>query len=417
MPQGRISKKSVDALRCSEKQDRVFLWDDALSGFGVAAFPSQKKIYYAQYRQHGRSRRIALGEHGRLTPDQARSEAKKLLGAVETGSDPIAERREQRARRTLAEAAADFMVHHVRSKRKPRTAIEYQCLLDRRILPALGSRRLVEITRSDVARLHSCMASAPFAANRCLALLSSIWNWAARRAEVPFEENPARGIEKNPERSRERFLTRDEFGRLGESLRLAETVGVAWETNDVQSKHLPREENRRTTLDPFAVAAIRLLIFTGARLGEILSAKWDQVDVDRRILFLPDSKTGKKPIYLPETALAILDSLPRLDGNPYIIAGSDGRRADLKRPWSVLRRAADLKGVRLHDLRHSFASYGAEAGLGLPIIGKLLGHTQPSTTNRYAHLDASPLRRASEDISTRISGALNPHAQEEKAIQ
>lgn len=170
-------------------------------------------------------------------------------------------------------------------------------------------------------------------------------------------------------------------------------------------------------MDPFAVAAIRLLIFTGARLGEILSAKWDQVDVDRRILFLPDSKTGKKPIYLPETALAILDSLPRLDGNPYIIAGSDGRRADLKRPWSVLRRAADLKGVRLHDLRHSFASYGAEAGLGLPIIGKLLGHTQPSTTNRYAHLDASPLRRASEDISTRISGALNPHAQEEKAIQ
>ena len=169
MPQGRISKRSVDALKCSEGRDRVFLWDDSLCGFGVAAFASHKKVYYAQYRQHGRSRRIALGDHGRLTPDQARSAAKKLLGAVETGSDPVAERREQRARRTLVQAAAEFMADHVRSKRKPRTAIEYQCLLDRHILPALGSRRLIEVTRSDVARLHSSVAATAFAANRCLA--------------------------------------------------------------------------------------------------------------------------------------------------------------------------------------------------------------------------------------------------------
>jgi integrase len=410
MPQGRISKKSVDALTCLDGQDRVFLWDDALSGFGVAAFPSGKKVYYAQYRQHGRSRRIALGEHGRLTPDQARSEAKKLLGLVETGTDPIAERREQRTQRTFAQLAAEFMCDHVSKKRKQRTRIEYQILLDRHLLPALGSRRLIEIRRPDVSRLHSSMSATPFAANRCLALLSSIWNWAARRDEVPFDANPVRGVEKNRERSRERFLTADEFSRLGQALQLAETIGLPWQLNpDRASKHLPRVENRRTVLDPFSVGAIRLLIFTGARVGEILSAKWDQVDFGRGILFLPDSKTGKKPVYLSRAALAVLEKLCRIDGNPYIISGNKGRRADLKRPWAMICRAAQLDGVRLHDLRHSFASYGAGDGLGLPVIGKLLGHSQPSTTNRYAHLDANPLRRASERISSVIATAMNSY--------
>lgn len=413
MPQGRVSKRSVDALRCTEGQDRIFLWDEALSGFGVAAFPSQKKVYYAQYRQNGRSRRIALGEHGRVTPEQARSEAKKILGAVETGTDPIAERREQRAQRSLAQVADDFMRNHVSQKRKGRTRIEYQILLDRHLLPALGVRRLIEIRRFDVAGFHSTLSATPFAANRCLAVLSSIWNWAARRDEVSFDANPVRGVEKNPERSRERFLTPDEFSRLGEALRQAETVGIPWETSgEVRSKHLPREHNRRTVLDPFAVAAIRLLIFTGARLREVLCAKWEQVDFDRGVLFLPDSKTGKKPIYLPQAALAVLDSLPRLEGNPYIIqgGGKSARRADLKRPWSILCRAAELKGVRLHDLRHSFASYGAGGGLGLPIIGKLLGHSQASTTHRYAHLDAAPLKGASELISKSIADVLENRA-------
>jgi integrase len=260
------------------------------------------------------------------------------------------------------------------------------------------------------------MSATPFAANRCLAVLSSIWNWAARRDEVTLEANPVRGVEKNPERSRERFLTDEEFGRLGEALRLAETIGIPSETSgDCKSKDLPRAQNRRTILDPFAVAAIRLLIFTGARLREILGAKWEQVDFDRGILFLPDSKTGKKPIYLPEAALTVLNSLPRVDGTPYIIsgAGSIRPRADLKRPWALLCRAAELKGARLHDLRHSFASYGAGNGLGLPVIGKLLGHSQPSTTNRYAHLDASPLRRASERISSAIAMAMNTYVEAE----
>jgi len=176
MTTGRITKRGVDALRCKAGKDRTFLWDKTLAGFGVVCFPTGKKVYVAQFRKNGRSRRIAIGEHGRLTPDEARSEAKKLLGAVESGADPIAQRRAARAVRTLREAADEFMRLHVASKRKRRTHEEYERLLKTHILPALGARRLVDLTRSDVARLHAKLSSRPFTANRCVALISSIWN-------------------------------------------------------------------------------------------------------------------------------------------------------------------------------------------------------------------------------------------------
>jgi integrase len=173
------------------------------------------------------------------------------------------------------------------------------------------------------------------------------------------------------------------------------------------SKHLPK--SRRTVVDPFAVAAIRLLIFTGARLREILFARWDQVDFERGIIHLPDSKTGRKPIYLSAAALQVLANLPRIEGNPHVIPGEKpgAPRSDLKRPWSVITQAAGLHGVRIHDLRHSFASFGAAASMGLPIIGKLLGHSQPATTARYSHLDADPLRRAADAIAGTIAAALD----------
>jgi integrase len=170
-----------------------------------------------------------------------------------------------------------------------------------------------------------------------------------------------------------------------------------------------RKKNRRTALDPFAVAAIRLLVFTGARLREILHAEWEHVDFERGILFLSDSKIGRKPIYLSAPALAALAKLPRIHGNPYLIPGrKEGEpRADLKAPWRAITKAAKLEGVRIHDFRHSFASVGAGASLGLPIIGKLLGHTQAATTHRYAHLDADPMRRAAETIGSTIAAAMS----------
>ncbi|MGO9392168.1 tyrosine-type recombinase/integrase [Rhodoblastus sp.] len=409
MPQGRISKRSVDALTCPVGKDREFLWDDALAGFGVGAFPTGKKIYVAQFRKDGRSRRVSLGEHGRLTPDEARSQAKTILGQVEQGADPVDERRKARAVRTFREVSDDFIKLHVEPKRKGGTKIDYEALLRNFINPAIGSTRIVDLRRVEVARLHAKLADKPYSANRVLALISSVWNWAAKRDEVEFAANPAKGIERNKERKRDRFLTSEEFSRLGDALRDAETVGLAWaidETNP-KAKHVPKE-NQRTIIDPHAAGAIRLLILTGARLREILDAKWENVDLERGIIHLPDSKTGAKPIYLSAAAQRVLTDLPHIKDNPYVIPGekNGAPRADLKKPWAAVTRAAGLEGVRIHDLRHSFASFGAGASLGLPIIGKLLGHSQASTTHRYAHLDADPMHRAVETIGTAISAAM-----------
>ena len=382
MASGPITKSSVDRLRCPEGKDREILWDgghrEAIRGFGVIAFRNGGKCYVAQYRKDGRSRRTRLGEHGRLTPEQARSEARKVLGLVETGSDPVEERRKAREIRSFREVADDFLKLHVATKRKGRTAHEYRRLLSAYILPALGSKRIVDIRRNDLGRLHSKMGNKPYQANRALALVSAIWNWAAKRDEVAFHENPAMGLERHQEQGRERFLTSEEFARLGDALRQAETTGLFFRPDPYQpnAKHSPKATTRRQPLDPFAIAAIRLLILTGARLNEILTAEWSQIDFERGILFLDDSKTGRKPVYLSAAALQVLSSLPKLAENPYIIAGArDGSpRVDLNKPWRAVREAAGLEGVRIHDLRHSFASFGAGASLGLPIIGKLLGH-------------------------------------------
>jgi integrase len=385
MPRGRISKRSVDALVCPAGRDREFLWDDGLSGFGVAAFPTGKKVYVCQYRQDGRSRRSNIGEHGRLTPDEARSEAKKLLGIVEAGSDPIAERRKERGVRTFAAVAEDFLALHVATKRKGRTGGEYRCTLQKHLLPAIGTKRIVEVRRADVTRLHAALVGTPYAANRMLSLISSIWNWAAKRDEVALAANPCRGIERYPEHGRERYLTGDEWGRLGAALGSFEAAGG----------------------DPYAAAAIRLLILTGARLREVLDAKWSEVDLQRGVIFLPDSKTGKKTLYLSTAALEVLASLPRTD-NPHIIPGEarGGAKSGLRKPFTAVCKLAGLKGLRIHDLRHSFASVGAGEALGLPVVGKLLGHTLPRTTAKYAHLDSDPMRRAVDTIGATISAAM-----------
>ena len=259
MPEGHISKRSVDAFACPPGKDRAFLWDDALSGFGLVAFPSGRKTYIAQYRQCGRSRRIRLGEHGRLTPEEARKHAKILFGDVERGLDPIEARRAERRVRTFREVADDFMRLHIRAKRKPRTAEEFERLLTRTILPAIGAKRIEDIRRGDIARLHAKLSATPIVANKCLEIISATWNFAARHDMVPAADNPARGVIKNRCQLHERFLTGEEFSRLGEALRLAETDGLPWDVDEEKptAKHVPKNA-RRTRLDPFAVAAIRL---------------------------------------------------------------------------------------------------------------------------------------------------------------
>ncbi len=253
-------------------------------------------------------------------------------------------------------------------------------------------------------------------ANNAVTVLSSLYGWAEREGLSPEGHNPARRIEKFRESRRERFLTNEEFARLGTALREAESVGIPYEVDETRptAKHAAKPENRRVIVAPDAVAAIRLLIFTGCRLREVLNLRWKEVDFQRGLLLLPDSKTGRKTILLGAPAVAVLKSLPR--AGEYVFTGVDDTkpRSDLKRPWLMIKRRAGLVGLRIHDLRHSYASVAVGAGLGLPIVGKLLGHTQASTTQRYAHLGDDPIRRASAVISDKIATAMGVENHEPK---
>jgi integrase len=410
----RITKRLMDSLKPAGVE--YFVWDDALVGFGVRVQPSGAMSYVVKYRDgSGRgapTRRLTIGRVGTVTPDEARAVARKTLGAVAHGNDPAAARAAERRATTLKELATIYLAEHVEAKRKPKTAEHYRSLLERIVLPELGSRKGEQITTSDLAKLHAKMRKRPYQANRLLKVVGSLYAFTARRKLTPAGFNPARGIEQYPEKGRERFLTADELSRLGEAVREAETIGLPYAIDETKpkAKHAPKEAHRRTKIGPHAAAAVRLLILTGARLREILHLKWHHVDLERGMLLLPDSKTGKKAIVLNAPALDILANLPRV--GEYVIAGQmagsgdDKPRSDLNRPWRAIVKRAGLISLRIHDLRHTHASVGAGLGLGLPILGKLLGHTQPSTTARYAHLDADPLRRAADRIGEHIAAAM-----------
>jgi integrase len=385
-----------------------------LPGFALRVGKNGTKTFIVRYRPKGTGRSGAkkyytVGRYGPLTPAQARESARQLLGAVASGADPAADVAQARGAISVAELAERFLSDEVEAKRKPGTVILYRIYLRKHVLPTLGSMKAESVSRATIAKLHVRIGKThPVTANRVKETVSGMFAFGIARALLPPDmQNPAKNIEKFREASRERFLSSDELERLGGALREAETVGVPWQVDESgpNAKHLSKER-RQTVLSPFATAAIRLLLFTGARLREILHLRWLDVDVERGMLHLPDSKTGRKSIVLSAPALEILAALPRL--GDYVIASNDPSqpRSDLKRPWALVCRRAGLEGLRLHDLRHSFASVGASAGLGLPVIGKMLGHASPSTTAKYAHLDSDPVRRATNTIGATIAAAM-----------
>ena len=264
------------------------------------------------------------------------------------------------------------------------------------------------MTSTDEGKLHRKIGTeAPVTANRVVALLSSLFSWGTRRGKLPKDHNPARGIIRFREQGRERFLSSEELARLGDALREAETIGVPWVVDETspKAKHVPKD-NRRTKLSPYATAALRLLLLTGCRLREILNLRWEEFDHERGMLLLPDSKTGRKPVILSGAAIAVLESIPR--AGEYVIAGlrPANARHDLKRPWEAIRHRAALGPIRLHDLRHTFAATGAGSNLGLPVIGKLLGHRRAETTSRYAHIAADPLKTAADAIASKLAAKM-----------
>jgi len=373
-------------------QPGSLVWDRDVKGFGVRR-QRQAVKYILKSRIRGKDHWFAIGTHGApWTPDTARQEAKRKLGEIAAGKNLAAVREQQRSVLSFADVVDQFLEEH-RKKVERRTITEYERLLRRHAVPALGDRPIDAIDRAAVAKLHHSLAATPRQANLLLSVLSKLMGWAAKRGLLPSEANPCRGIDRYKENKRERFLSAAELSRLGEALREAEP---------------------EKTLAPYAIAAIRLLLLTGARKNEILSLKWDYVDIDNRQLRLPRSKTSQKSIYLTAAVADILQSLPHVQGNPFVIAGEKpgAHLVNLQKSWNRIRARAGLEDVRLHDLRHSYASVGATGGLSLLYVGKLLGHTQASTTQRYAHLAEDPVRQAGEQISEAVAAALNQNGKD-----
>lgn len=395
------------------------LLDTLSRGLSLRVFPTGRASWTFRYRPKdgGARRRISLGEYPTVGIAEARRRADRVRGDVSGGGDPQGDRGARRKAPTLSELIDRYLAEEVAPKKKPRTIELYTHYLRGLVGPALGSKKAHEITPGAVDHLHRRLGiKTPVTANRAVVALSGVYAFAARRRLLADGTNPARGIEKFPERRRERYLSSDELGRLGEVLRAGETEvgkggGLAWPRpqDKVSSKHDRKQENRKTQLSVHATAAIRLLLFTGCRLREILQLRWAEIDFERGLLLLPDSKTGPKTVVLNAPALQVLVAVPRIKDCEFVILGDDPKRprADLHKPWDLIRYHAKLVGVRVHDLRHTHASIGAGAGIGLPIIGKLLGHKHTDTTARYAHLDADPLRRASDRIGGEIATALD----------
>lgn len=440
MPIVKLGRRHLTALGTVDRPTTFY--DSDLKGFGLRLMPPSdrnpkgNRSWLVEYRPGvgGRGvakKRVVLGSPQTLTPEEAREAAKTILASVRLGADPAADRDGQRTAKTLGELAPIYAAQ-TNPLRKPRTVELYTGYWNNHVLPALGSSIARTIDKNDVLALHRKLGvDHRVTANRIVTLLAHFFEWAADAGYVPVGHNPAKTVGKFRESGRERYLTPEEFGRLGTAIRLAETEGVEWVATDrtkPNAKHVTaRPEVRRTVIDKRAAAAIRLLLLTGARLREILNLKWEFVHLDKGLLLLPDSKTGKKAVVLGIPALTILQDLHRASVQEAKAASGrstkplsewvfysgedlDRPKADLKRPWRLVTRAAALPGLRAHDLRHSFASVGAGSGLGLPIIGKLLGHTDPATTAKYAHLDADPLRRATDAISAAIDSALKAEA-------
>ena len=389
MARAKLTKRAVEAVRPADRD--LILWDTELKGFGCKVTPKGKRVYFAYYRtREGQQRRPSIGVHGAMTCEQARETARQWL--ADRDRDPSGLRQARKSAPTVAEFAERYVTQHAEAKKSSKSTVHDRRMLERFVLPAFGKHKLAEVTRADVVKLHHRLKDTPYQANRVLALLSKMFNLAESWDLRPDGTNPCRHVEKYRERNRERFLSEAELARLAEVLAAAE---------------------RTRTESPGVIAAIRLLLFTGARLSEILTLRWEHVDVEGQCLRLPDSKTGAKVVYLPPAALEILTALDRHEDNPYVIAGAKlgSHLINLQKPWRRIRANAGLDDVRLHDLRHSFASMAVAGGLTLPVIGALLGHTQPATTARYAHLADDPLKQAANLIGGRIAAAMKQGVQ------
>lgn len=397
----RITKKTIDGLVAGDRDQ--FIWDDEISGFGVKLTPKGKKVFIQQTRLNGQIRRYTIGPYGSpWTLDKARLEARKLLGQVAAGVDPMEEKRAGKKDLTVKELTAIYW-EAVESHKKEATVSNEKGQTERHILPLLGRVRLRDLKKQHVQKFLSDIAAGKTAAdvrtkkrgravvsggkgaaNRTLGLLSSMLSFAVEQKMIA--ENPALGIKHYKLKKHERYLSSEELERLGNALREFEEKGA----------------------NLFAIAAIRFLVLSGCRRNEALGMQWAWIDFERSIVSLPDSKTGAKVVLLGKEALNFIKALPKVHGSPLVFPSAAGGETQLsiQKVWDRVRSAADLNGVRLHDLRHNFASIAVSSGQSLYIVGKLLGHSQSQTTQRYAHLAPDPVHEAANNVAGELAAKL-----------
>ncbi len=416
----RLTKRVVDAIRPDPGGRESFVWDSgdgALKGFGVRVAPGGTASYIVYYRtREGRSRRLVIGRVGTLTPDEARVIAGDKLKEVAKGGDPSTER--HRARRealTMAELADLYLAEGPAAKpnKKASSWATDRSNIERHVKPLLGRKLAAALTHDDVVKFQRDVAAGkskadiktkkrgraivdggPGTAARSLAVLGAMLEWAAHPDRKLIPANPAKGVKLLKGGKRERFLSEAELAKLADALATMEG------------------EHR---LNPTATAAIRLLLLSGCRKSEILSLRWEWVDIERGVLRLPDSKTGAKVVPLGAAAVKLLAELPRRDDYVLPAAIGTGHYTGLQKDWGRVRARAGLAGVRVHDLRHSFASFAVADGNSLFLIGKVLGHKQARTTEIYAHLADDPIRAVADRTAARIAAAMAPGADRDRA--
>jgi integrase len=378
----RLTDKVVRGLAVPERGNRV-TYDTDVRGFGARITAAGARAFVLNYRRKadGLERRYTIGAFPDWSVSAAREEAKGLKREIDGGGDPVGEHVAERAAPTIANLCERFIAEHV-AKQAYHTQADYNSVIRNDILPALGNLKVGAIEFEHVERLHAKItARAPTRANRAVAVLSKMFALAIKwKLRV---DNPCKGIERNHEHQRKRYLRPDELARL--------------------MKALAEDQNQQ------AADVIRLLLLTGARRSEALGARWDQFDAAAGVWVKPHTMTKTKVehrIPLNAPARQLLARLRKQNAeSPWVFPGRHGQhRNDLKYSWKRICKAADIRGLRIHDLRHSYASQLASAGIGLPIIGALLGHSNPTTTHRYAHLLDDPLRQATERVGAIVTG-------------
>jgi integrase len=375
----KLTKRAIDSVELTGKEQ--FVWDGSMEGFGLRITAKGKKTFCIQYRRYGRTRRMKIGTVGKITVEEARAIAREQFVIVATGGNPAQDRKMDLVAPTVETLAERFIRDHVVHHCKPSTQKEYRRSLNIFVNPKIGKYRVEDVTRADIDKIHQSMHDKPYQANRTLGVMSKMFNMAELWGMRLDGSNPCRLIRKYKEFARERFLNPIEITKLHKVLNEAEADGT--ETKS-------------------AVATFRLLLLTGCRLGEIQTLQWKFID--GTYITLPDSKTGRRRIPITEPIQAVLNDIERQDKNPYVIYGKvEGNYlTDLQHPWRRIRERADLEGVRIHDLRHTYASRAIAKGMSIPMVGKLLGHTQVQTTARYAHLADDQVKEAAELVSADI---------------